>query len=290
MGLVAPAHNAAGAAHLQPGPRGAGRARPPPSAPRVLGPRPADRNRAACGTPRWDPAPGRPLFAAAGRSRAEPAAPRLGRPPSWAPLGAPSARPPRQRWACAPLRLGPPGRPRSSRIPQRPRSSPATRSSPVPRRRRSPSVPPVLPTLAPQHPPNHPVHRPPARPSPARFARTCLPLAQRLLQPVGPHILRVLRPAAVLPRRCHRSRARRRRGGRPGRAGGGGREGPRGSAFVRVCPRLSVGPLSRVGGTRWAALAPRPQRLPAPPPPAPHSAAARGAASASAREPGGRGH
>lgn len=72
-------------AHLQPGPRGAGRGASPPEL-RVLGPRPAARSHAACGTLRRDPASGRPLFAAADRSGARPAAPHSGRPSPWAPL------------------------------------------------------------------------------------------------------------------------------------------------------------------------------------------------------------
>lgn len=51
--------------------------------------------------------------------------------------------------------------------------------------------------------------------------------------------------------------------------GGGGREGPRRAASGRVRP--SVRPRSRVGGARWAALAPRPPRPPRlPAPRAPH--------------------
>lgn len=119
-------------------------------------------------------------------------------------------------------------------------------------------------------------------PGPRRPARTCLPLAQRLLQPVGPHILRVLRPAAVLPRRCHRSRARRRRGGRPGRAAAG-------RGRVRARPSVRWAGSAAPGGPRSLSA---PRASPAPPPPAPAPALLRPAraASASPRRPGGRGH
>lgn len=121
------------------------------------------------------------------------------------------------------------------------------------------------------------------RPGPGRRARTCLPLAQRLLQPVGPHILRVLRPAAVLPRRCHRSRARRRRvGGRRGRAAAGRGRVRAGSVVVGWAG--SAAP----GGPRslWDPRLPRA----AAPAPAPAQLRPARAALRLCGGPGGRGH
>lgn len=126
-------------------------------------------------------------------------------------------------------------------------------------------------------------HPGPARAPSSRRARTCLPLAQRLLQPVGPHILRVLRPAAVLPRRCHRSRAPRRRVGARARGQGGA-----GQPCVRVrqAPTALTRPAAPPGGPRRSA----PPPPPTPRPPHPYEAGPRGCLSASLRGPGGRGH
>lgn len=126
-------------------------------------------------------------------------------------------------------------------------------------------------------------HPGPARAPSSRRARTCLPLAQRLLQPVGPHILRVLRPAAVLPRRCHRSRAPRRRVGARARGQGGA-----GQPCVRVrqAPTALTRPAAPPGGPRRSA----PPPPPTPRPPHPCEAGPRGCLSASLRGPGGRGH
>lgn len=127
------------------------------------------------------------------------------------------------------------------------------------------------------------LHPGPARAPSRRRARTCLPLAQRLLQPVGPHILRVLRPAAVLPRRCHRSRAPRRRVGARARGQGGA-----GQPCVRVrrAPSALTRPAAPPGGPRCSA----PPPPPTPRPPHPCEAGPRGCLSPSPRGPGGRGH
>lgn len=281
MGPVAPAHNEAGAAHLQPEPRGAGRARAPPSAPHVLGTRPADRRRAACGAPRRDPAPGRPLFAAAGRSRAGPAAPRSERPPSWAPAwSAVSRASPAAAGLCAPAPWFSPAPP-ALPGPPAPLYSRATGSSPVLQCRRSPSVPPDRLSW-----PLQPLTQTPCPPVPGP-ARTHLSVPCPASSPAcrAPHTAR-----AALRRRPSPSMS-----SLPGpaparwapRAGGRRRQG--GAASVRV--RQSVGQSAGPGRRRPAGRArSAPPRLPAPPPPAPRSAAARGAASASARGPGGRGH
>jgi len=135
-GPLLPRHNGPGRSGSQCGrarapaawPRGAGRARAPPLAPRVLGPRPADRNRAACGASRRAWAPGLLLFAAPGRSRG----PGLRRPArggllSPAPRGAPGRR------ACAPPALAVPWLPRrpSAPLALRPRRGPASRPRPA---------------------------------------------------------------------------------------------------------------------------------------------------------------